>query len=113
MAGSVIISPDNVWSVSSHVFHPLMDKIRSQYAQSGLAKGEIDSQFSPLDEGFEFISLEDMSAYCRFLTECKKLKQTIDDDKGMTGGVHDTLSSCLDDLLRQLAEDSRSIAEER
>lgn len=107
MAGSVVISKNNVWTVGSHYFHPIMELMKSECLAAGYPHDEIDALFSPLDEGFEHISIDDSISYFRCVSICNKLLNAIKDGSVTTVLDKVVLKSCLEDLLAQLKGDAR------
>ena len=54
---SIIFPGNRCWSVGSHVFFPIIDRIRAALSDDCAAR--LASVFEPLDRGFQFIALDD------------------------------------------------------
>ncbi len=110
MAGSVIISEDNIRTASSRFFLGIMGMIREEYVKAGIGRTEIDEQFSPIDEGFEYISLDGAPAFHRFIVTLKNVRDSVaiaaSDDDGKQS------VAALDELLAQLKVDPRHSVED-
>ena len=114
MAGSIIISDENVWTVGSHAFTPLMERLKESFCADAAMLEEAKEVFAPLDEGFEFISLKNLSsiAFRQFAAACKLERHAIQIDSMLSNTTLQTLDLCLSGLLSQLEADSRSLVTE-
>jgi hypothetical protein len=106
MAGSVIISKENVWIIASRIFHPLMEIVKTAYRIIGATESEVENQFSSIDAGFEYIAITDNSSFNLFVIACTNIKQNPCDY--CTDCLNqEALSKCIDDLFAHLNIDPR------
>ena len=107
MAGSVLISPVTTWTVGVHGFYPIVDRIRTQFPCADVAE-EI---FSTIDQGFDLISLSDLSAehYMEFYRIASRSYQTFinEESDGTSAEYRAGINKCWSELLSLLEKDPR------
>lgn len=105
MAGAVIINSHNTWTVGSHAFWPIVERLRVGYKVQ--FAGEIDRIVRPTVEGFEFIALDDLSAvaFRRFVNVCEEALARFQQESPEVG--REPLEFVWGDLINHLRRDRR------
>lgn len=108
MAGSIIISAENVWTVGSRWFGPVVERIRSRMPV------ELDSEdasiFSSMEEGFDFLGLEKLSPlkFKAFVRLVEEQRNAFSRDGSIEAVPRHSLLEALDELITRLRRDPRA-----
>jgi hypothetical protein len=110
MAGAVIISSDKVWSVGGLAFDTIVGLVRDSLSED--VQEYVERLFRPLDEGCDFISLEDLDrdGFNKFLRAVREQCSRYRDrrmDIGVPEAYRDGIIECWAELLAALEQDPR------
>lgn len=107
MAGAVFVTTDNVWTCGSHALDPILERICTGYPAS--FRTELDAIFRPLEEGFEFVVLDQLApdAFTRFVDVCATQLDRLNADQALAHRDRDFLARPWESLLATLREDPR------
>jgi hypothetical protein len=109
MAGTAFIAPGTTWHVGSHAFLPIVERLRAAYG----SRPKAEEIFSPIDEGFEFMTLDELSAeeFRDFEMVSRSGLDSLNTDQALPSGEREFLASAWSELQRLLALDPRSGAD--
>jgi hypothetical protein len=111
MAGSILFPMEPHWTIGSHGFFPILDRIRAAVPETG--KQLIEPLFEPLDQGFQFLALDgDVSqeAFNAFYQVAEReYRRCIasEPEARMPEGFYAGIMDCWADLIKRLEADPR------
>ena len=107
MAGSIVISRKNVWTIGLHWFTPVIERLRAAYPS--ILGGENAAIFSPMEEGFDFINVENLSQenFMNFVHIVEQQLTQFSNDNSIDKNWQIVLGKSWKNLLDQLRQDPR------
>ncbi len=112
MAGTILFSSEPHWTVGSHGFFPVLDRIRAAVPETW--RHLVEPLFEPIDQGFQFIALDEHATPESFLAFYKVTDQEYrrclesEAEAKMPEGYYSGIMECWSDLVRLLEADPRS-----
>ncbi len=112
MAGTILFESERHWTVGSHGFFPVVDRIRAATPEA--LKHLIEPLFEPIDHGFQFIALDEdatpESFRAFYLVTLKEYRRCLasEAEARLPQGFYRTIMECWSVLIRLLESDPRS-----
>jgi hypothetical protein len=110
MAGSIIINEGTIWSVGSQAFYPIVERVRAAFPAG--CERLAEAIVAPLEQGFSFIALDELSAQefcCIVALVDAQYSFCVNSNVrcGLPEEFYDTIMACWRELLTLLKADPR------